>query len=354
MHSLTSTNGSILISENGSGDYDLQQVLGSDTNILSAYLLTNGNGSALIGIPQFWFTNSDGSIRNTNASSAAHAVQIFPDGTVNFQNSTIQIDSGGNLNFGGGNGTLDLDGNVSGGNFTGNIFNGSGSGLTSLNASRLSTGTVPQARLATNSSSDGQILSATGPDEKWVTPSSGISLAQLQDATNRIDHSTNSDFSKFVGNISSNQISYDAITNAPPQILTNDNGTVRLSGFDSNNLPLAISPDRADFSHTYIFQINAFPTNGQSGDLSFQVNAIDSPNFNFGSVITHTLHPDKDQPNLLIDWSAFSTNGDEHDFVLRLDPANTVGGSGFWISVNGVKQFEVDRFGNLSKINLLE
>jgi hypothetical protein len=58
-------------------------------------------------------------------------------------------------------------------------FLGPGNNLTNLNASALASGTVPQARLGTNSASENYVLSATGGDTKWVAQGSGSGDAVL-------------------------------------------------------------------------------------------------------------------------------------------------------------------------------
>jgi hypothetical protein len=101
----------------------------------------SGNASNLTNIPG---ANVTGTV--ANATFALSASSATTAGTVT-TNAQPNITSVGTLT------TLDVNGTVTAVNFTANtgIFTGNGSGLTALNASNISTGTLAQARLANSS-----------------------------------------------------------------------------------------------------------------------------------------------------------------------------------------------------------
>lgn len=101
-------------------------------------------------------------------------------------------------------------------------FAGKGLLLTDLNASELSSGTVPLARLGTNTASAGQVLTAVDGATEWADASGGVTLEQV--AAGGFLNVTNS----------------EVILNGDTYMAWSTNGAIRLTD-SNNNLGIVLS-----------------------------------------------------------------------------------------------------------------
>lgn len=197
-----------------------------DTNALAQYLKTNGNGSALTGLvfPTAITNHDTRLIYLDNGLVVANGLGVIG----NFSAQAIYGDSVltpalSVTGPAGINNSLTVGTNISS-QF--GIFYGNGSGLSNLVATASSNATFASF-VGDVSSNKFPYTAITNPP--WVTTARQINTisplagggALSGDLTLSVGtvaqstHATNADFAKFVGDISSNQIPFTAITNAP-------------------------------------------------------------------------------------------------------------------------------------------